>query len=160
MASDPAASAAALNELLPFLDPTSHRLDLKTVALQHVLGLTGSAEGIAAILASDGKSLKMLKFLLALTGDESESVAKDAALALINVSADAAGASALAGMGKEAVGPLWARVENKDCGVADPACMALSNLTVTASDCAAVAEALKEVGAEMDKVVRIFCQQG
>jgi hypothetical protein len=35
----------AIREILQFLEPTA-RLDLKTVALQHVLGLTGSPEGL------------------------------------------------------------------------------------------------------------------
>ena len=37
-----------LRELLQFLEPSA-RLDLKTVALQHILGLTGSPEGLELI---------------------------------------------------------------------------------------------------------------
>jgi hypothetical protein len=38
----------ALEEILTFLE-LSARIDLKTVALQHVLGLTGSPDGLALI---------------------------------------------------------------------------------------------------------------
>ena len=77
----------ALVEMMPFLAPSS-RLDLKVVALHHVLGLTGSKEGRALMMeaAKDGKTME--EILLALTHDDNESVEKDAALALINLSVD------------------------------------------------------------------------
>ena len=151
----------SLEELVQFLAPES-RIDVKTVALNHVLGLTGNEDGAKAI----AHNKEMLVCLVRLLEDANPSVAKDSALAVINLSAAASGAGraallALDGAHDGAVATLWRRVEDKDSFVADPACMALSNLCAGGrSSCDAVAAALTAAGVELDKIVFVFCQRG
>ncbi len=136
-------------ELLQFLDPSA-RLDLKAAATHHVLGLTGASDGLRTLSGCP----RAVERLADLTGDAaSESVARDAALALINLSADPAAAAKVMADAKCVVKKLWSRVEDSDCPVADPACMALSNLTIDRANCDAVADALREAGIPIDKIV-------
>ncbi|XP_036324581.1 protein HGH1 homolog [Rhagoletis pomonella] len=81
------AHTATIKELITFMHPTQ-RLDLKAVALTHVLSLTGSEEGKKAILTLDD----VLVALFNLTNDDNHTVAKDAILSLINLSAEGEGA--------------------------------------------------------------------
>lgn len=80
----------ALREITPFLH-RSARLDLKAVSLTHVLGLTGSKDGILLL----AQCVELLDNLVGLTEDESEPVRKDAVLALVNLSAEEEAAGAL-----------------------------------------------------------------
>ncbi|XP_015593528.1 protein HGH1 homolog isoform X2 [Cephus cinctus] len=79
-----------LKEISQFLDLKT-RLDLKAVALQHVLSTTGSLEGREILLGIP----EILRQLVLLAQDSVVAVAKDAALSLVNISADEPGASAL-----------------------------------------------------------------
>ena len=72
------------DELLEFLGD-SKRLDIQMVALDQVLGLTGSPEGMKAIKPHLEQLAKILCSLL--TG-KSELLSKDAAKALVNITAD------------------------------------------------------------------------
>lgn len=72
-----------LQELIQFLYP-SQRLDLKAVATMHVLGLTGTPEGKEVIF----KVPEVVRLLFQLSEDSAESVAKDAVLALINLTSE------------------------------------------------------------------------
>ncbi|XP_037934954.1 protein HGH1 homolog [Teleopsis dalmanni] len=76
-----------LRELVQFMQP-SQRLDLKSVATANVLCLTGSDEGKAAIVECED----IIAALIRLTCDENLSVAKDAVLSLINLTAEEFGA--------------------------------------------------------------------
>lgn len=80
----------ALREITPFLSKSS-RLDLKSVSLTHVLGLTGSKDGITLL----SQCPELLSNVVDLTTDQSESVRKDAVLTLVNISAEQDGAEAL-----------------------------------------------------------------
>ncbi|ALC45278.1 CG6073 [Drosophila busckii] len=77
-----------LRELVEFMQP-NQRLDLKAVALSHVLGLTGTAEGKECILALDF----MIYAIFGLTKDSNATIAKDAVLSLINLTAEETGAT-------------------------------------------------------------------
>ena len=149
----------ALVEMLPFLAPSS-RLDLKVVALHHALGLTGSKEGrtlmMGAAIVKDGKTLE--EILLSLTHDTNESVEKDAALALINLSGDEEVAVKM--RAPEIVSVIWKRIADPECRIADPLCMILSNLTINPSLCQMVYSRLNDDGVSMDDVVSIFCREG
>lgn len=80
----------ALQEITQFLTKSA-RLDLKAVSLTHVLGLTGSKDGISLI----SNCPELLAKIIALTEDDSESIRKDAILTLVNISAEENGAEAL-----------------------------------------------------------------
>ncbi|XP_026461779.1 protein HGH1 homolog [Ctenocephalides felis] len=115
----------SLKEILQFLDINA-RLDLKQVALTHVLSLTGSPEGLSLIT-----SLKeLLLALLKLTNDPSDVIAKDAALCLINISASENGSVCLMEtMKHDLVDQGLKNILNNDSKLADPFCMILNNIS-------------------------------
>uniref|UniRef100_A0A182JYD4 Protein HGH1 homolog n=1 Tax=Anopheles christyi TaxID=43041 RepID=A0A182JYD4_9DIPT len=113
----------ALDEIVQFLAKTA-RLDLKVVTLSHVLGLTGSVEGIQLLV----KNETLLNSLLDLTTEES--VAKDAVLCLINITAEDIGAAAVVEKLTERLVPLaYEAVMDENCKLSDGWCMVLCNIT-------------------------------
>lgn len=87
----------ALREITPFLSKSA-RLDLKAVSLTHVLGLTGSKDGISLIC----QCTELLANVVDLCADEADTIRKDAVLTLVNLSAEQDGAEALV----KQVGPI------------------------------------------------------
>ena len=127
-----------LDEVLPFLSPDA-RLDLKNVALQAMLGLTGTKDGVALL----SKSPQLIDKFSLLMRDDCKSVSKDAALALINISAEVEPArEVLEASAKTLVPRLWDMVTDKTCAVADPASMVLSNLSIDRENCSRVSEVM------------------
>ena len=97
------------DELCQFLSPSA-RMDLRSTALEYVLGLTGSPEGVR-LLSGHPRALQQL---LDMGGDTSQqAVSRDAHLALLNASADPQLAESLVSLGgvpcllKQAVDPEW-----------------------------------------------------
>ena len=83
-------NAVAIEELSAFLDPQG-RLDLKSLALQTLLSLTGSQEGRHLILAapnSDSTSTLLSRVTRLIFEDVQESVRFDSLLFLINLTSD------------------------------------------------------------------------
>lgn len=80
----------ALREITQFLSKSA-RLDLKAVSLTHVLGLTGSKDGISLI----SQCPELLANVVDLCADEADTIRKDAVLSLVNLSAEQDGAEAL-----------------------------------------------------------------
>jgi len=74
-----------LDELLSFL-ADAKRLDIQMVALEQVLGLTGSKEGLQFLQSRLDRLVKIVCQLL--TG-KSELLSKDAVKALVNITSDA-----------------------------------------------------------------------
>lgn len=79
----------SLKEMCQYLHSDT-RLDLKAIALQHVLSVTGTADGRELLLNLPD----MIKQLIILMQDKSPVIAKDAALAVINITADESGTNA------------------------------------------------------------------
>ena len=75
----------AIKEMFQFLTLKS-RPDLKSVALDSILGLTATADGLRALTESESEIFTMLAEIA--LKDPSVPLRKDAALALINLSAD------------------------------------------------------------------------
>ena len=132
---------AEMVELIPFLNPKGQRSDIITLALQHVLGMSASEDGLKAIkdLATEAGDVKTNAFkhliyhLVGLLTSQQEAIAKDASLTLINFTANQELVTYALGLAcdlKPLAVQLWRRVEDKDSPVADPACMILSNLTI------------------------------
>lgn len=134
-----------LQELVQFLHP-SQRLDLKAVATMDVLGLTGTTEGKEVIF----KVKEVVRSLFLLTEDPSESVAKDAVLALINLTAEEEDAKLVYAEATQMVciqiktklflilklfqrfnltSKAVAKITDENSPLADPWAMVLSNLT-------------------------------
>ena len=146
--------ADKLAELCEFLSPSA-RLDLRSTALDYVLGLTGSPEGLRLI----GEHTKLLQQLVELAGDSGQPVvSRDAHLALLNASSDAGVAESLVGLG--AVPRLLERVVDPDWKESDKICMTLSNLTRGESGSLAVSRALRDSRIPLYKLVDVFGRVG
>lgn len=114
----------AAKELLQFLHDGT-RADLKSLAVEQILGLTANEDGLSVIIALP----QLLKSLLRLTRDKMDSIAKEATLCLVNVSANKNGATALMDLNENIVSGCFDIVLNPQSYNADAAAMILSNLT-------------------------------
>lgn len=138
-----------IEELHQFLAPSA-RLDVRSTALDYVLGLTGSTEGTVLLRKHAG----ILQRLVELVTDPL--LSRDAHLALLNTSADAELAGVLIKLDvvplvlKLVVDPGWKE--------ADKLCMLLSNLTRSEDGAVAVLRALTsdEVDVSLYQLVDIF----
>ncbi|XP_026748054.1 protein HGH1 homolog [Trichoplusia ni] len=127
MAGDP------LDELVQFLKPEA-RIDLKHIAVDHLVGLSGTEDGINTLLSQD----KIIQSIIVLTDDKVEEIAKNALLILVNITASAKGVTELLKFksdgNKNIVKLLIGYVLNPEKKDADAACMALSNITRVESE--------------------------
>ncbi|XP_043281992.1 protein HGH1 homolog isoform X2 [Venturia canescens] len=153
----------ALGEILQFLDVNA-RLDLKVIALQHVLSITGTAKGRDLL---QGHS-KVLQQLVILIQDKTTAVAKDAALALVNISGDEDGAKELLHVSEaskaaskkdqtEHLVHVCVRfIMDKNSVLADPCCMILSNMTRPSSLVNRMVTLFENSGFSWDSIVAAF----
>nr|CAG4638564.1 EOG090X08WK [Cyclestheria hislopi] len=140
-----------LDELLQFLTLET-RLDLKSLALQQVLGLTGTKEGRQLLCQNP----LLFNKLCQLFDDQQPSVATDASLALVNLSADEEFANEFFSKDCDIIEKLISIILNPDHELTDPCCMALSNLTRRSCGCE---NAFPKVSQHLDKLIDIFCQE-
>lgn len=115
-----------LNELNQFISLET-RLDVKSLALHHVLSLTGTFEGREALLANDHIVDSVIK--LAFTETEQKSIIKDAFFTLINLTSNEAESIQLLHKNKNLVNRLFEYILNAESKFADVACGVLSNLS-------------------------------
>lgn len=161
-----------MTELIHFLNPKGQRFDIKTMAMQTMLGMSGSKEGLGIIkeLAGETDEIEknlyrlLMSYLVGLTvPSEQEAINNDAALVLINLTADEElAASCLkfcSGAPNSFVKDIWNKVEDNKSPNADHACMILSNLTHEPKNCSKVFENLTREGISLEKVVSIFCNE-
>ncbi|XP_059055027.1 protein HGH1 homolog [Achroia grisella] len=117
-----------LNEILQFLKPES-RIDLKHISLDHLVGLSGSEDGINTLLQNE----QIIQNVIELCDDRIEEIAKNALLLLVNVTANAKGATELLkykpSTHRNILNLLIGYVLNPQKRYADAACMILSNVT-------------------------------
>lgn len=117
-----------LSEMMEFLKPNA-RVDLKHVSLDHMLGLSGTEEGVETLLKND----QVIKNVIELTDDNLDEIAKTALLILVNVSAHNNGASELLKYKpfnqKNLIEFLISQILNPNKKNADAACMILCNIT-------------------------------
>jgi len=142
-----------VEELAQFLLPPQ-RIDVRAVALVQVLGLTGTAEGVATLRAAP----TILRVLVSLLLDPAEVLATDASLALINLSADEATVPSLLEL-KDIVSNLYKMMQNKESKQADKATQVLSNLTRDQVSCDKVHRKLESSGIGVDSLVTILCHE-
>nr|SVE75227.1 EOG090X08WK [Daphnia dolichocephala] len=140
-----------IQELSQFLT-LEMRLDVKALALQQTLGLTGTADGRQLLL----KTSCIVKNLCHLLNDDQPSIAKDASLALINLSADEEVIPALVAEEMGVIENMLKLISDPEHNLADPACMVLSNLTRTKHGSERVFESM---GGNLGKYIDIFCQE-
>ena len=111
-----------LQDLFSFLSLDS-RVDLKTIALDYILGLTGSEDGRAIIKSNP----PVVKLLLQLTSDKQTVIAKDANLVLLNLSSSKDVAEMMLDL--DIIPRLLLHLVNPEYAHSDAVCMTLSNLT-------------------------------
>ncbi|KAK2579741.1 hypothetical protein KPH14_011082 [Odynerus spinipes] len=153
----------SLKEISTFLN-TDTRLDLKAVALRHVLDITGSKEGRELLVGS----LDILRQLVVLMQDESMAIAKDAALTIINISADEAGATAFLTISESShedkkqkythnlIQVCISCIMDKNSILADPCSMILSNVTRPKYLVDRVIKLIEQSGYAWDSIVAAF----
>ena len=105
----------AVQEIIKFLDLNA-RIELKSVALDNVLGLTASDEGVN-LLSNVNDLFKLLPTIA--EKDKSEALRKDAALALINLSANKEAALKMTKF-SDLIMTLWCIITKKVYPSADP----------------------------------------
>ncbi|XP_078582813.1 protein HGH1 homolog [Branchiostoma floridae x Branchiostoma japonicum] len=143
-----------LEELLPFLSPTS-RPDVRATALQYLLGVTASKNSDEFFL----KNKVFIEKILSLTEDSQASIAEDAYLCLINLTADGKFCKALL-EDYDPVPKFVHTVTDSESEYADSSCMILSNLTREESGAKKVLDSLVKGNVGLAKVVEVFCQEG
>ncbi|KAJ0169503.1 hypothetical protein K1T71_015090 [Dendrolimus kikuchii] len=117
-----------LEEMLQFLKPET-RIDLKHISLDHLVGLSGTDEGLETLLCHE----QILRSFINLTDDKVAEIAKNALLALVNITANVKGAELVIKQNyqdeincvQKFIGYIL-DLEKKD---ADAVCMILSNIT-------------------------------
>ncbi|XP_056647792.1 protein HGH1 homolog isoform X1 [Diorhabda sublineata] len=153
----------AIEELTKFVQ-IGARLDLKAIAVEHVLGLTGSEEGLNLILQKP----ELLTSLISLLEDKTVAIAKDASMCLVNISANEKGAAALVNLNtKEYCPPLQKPPENVikeilkhifnvESFIADQCCMILSDLTRPSYLIEKVIDFIEDSDKKFDDIINVF----
>ncbi len=115
-------------------------------------GLTGTKEGRDSLL----ESTKICGNLCLLMNDNQPSVAKDASLALVNLSADEELVPKFLTQHSSVIDVMLNIIMNPEHSLADPACMMLANITRVPFGSEQV---FKKMSTGLDKIVDIFCQE-
>ncbi|KAJ6633307.1 Protein HGH1 like [Pseudolycoriella hygida] len=116
----------SLKEIITFMNIDS-RLDLKAVAVSHILSLTGCSDARSLIY----KCPEVIEKLLKLTVDNEGTIAKDALLAIVNLSADEEGANTILEKAPNLVVECIKFILDENCALADAWAMILSNISRT-----------------------------
>lgn len=117
-------------ELLSFLDCNA-RADLKLLAIHHILGITGTPDGVTFI----GRSETLLRAIGRLCTDTDCNVSREAVLCLVNLSSDENICSALteSEWGVSLLSHLFQSGLDPKNKEADDVCSCLSNVTRSSS---------------------------
>ena len=146
--------ADQLQELLSFLSLNS-RLDLKSAALQYVLGLTVSDEGKELIKSTPD----LLKCLFELLMDKEPSISSSAHVCLLNLSSTDSIGELMLDM--DVVPRLLDLIVNPEWVDADKVCMMMSNLTHTEKGAKVFLKSLQDSQRHsLHQLVDIFDRKG
>lgn len=115
-------------------------------------GLTGASEGITCVLECPN----ILQSIVNLLNDASEVIAKDAALCLINLSANEDGAAKLLTLENPIIETLSAFIFDPNSHIADPCCMILSNLTRPTQFTDKIIDCIEKSNRTFDDYIGIF----
>ncbi|XP_068087083.1 protein HGH1 homolog [Anabrus simplex] len=157
-----------LSDMMNFLSINA-RLDLKSVACQYILGLTGSEGGREVLL----KRPVLVKCVVDLIRDPVVNVAKDAILSIVNFSADERGARMLlaeeccqklgqddtSNQRDDVVATCLSALLDPECPLADPACMVLSNVTRLASNVERFMYLVERSDFSLDQIITAFTKR-
>lgn len=144
-----------LNELAGFLN-ANVRLDVKSLALHHVLGLTGTTEGRSLLITN--KILIENVINLAFNDNDQKSIIKDAFFTLINLTANEVISLQLLLSSKQLTLKLLDYVINPDSKFADVACGVLSNLSRGKRQSELIYDIMKsDTKYSIDRLLTSFC---
>nr|CAI5858170.1 unnamed protein product [Callosobruchus analis] len=153
----------ALKELTKFLE-LGARSDLKSVAVDHVLGLSADKEGLRTITSVP----QILVSLIALLNDKFKPVSKEASLALVNITADEKGALEVFNVDLESYCPKLQcppkniviqtldNILNPESHIADECCMILSNLSRFQHLTEKIIDMIETNDKSFDEIINIF----
>uniref|UniRef100_A0A1B0CFI7 Protein HGH1 homolog n=1 Tax=Lutzomyia longipalpis TaxID=7200 RepID=A0A1B0CFI7_LUTLO len=144
----------ALSEFTTFLQKDS-RLDLKAVALSHILSLSGNVEGRSLL----SNAPEILNLILNLTTDPTQAISKDAVLTLVNISSEGSGAKALLGCSK-VLEILFDAIFNEKSSLADAWCMILCNVSRQEELVDQILEEVEKDENTLNKLVICFTRMG
>lgn len=142
-------------ELAPFLSPSTKE-ELKTIAVENVVGLTGSDEGREFLKGSD----RLLEGLVSLTEDKRTDIQENVFKALINLSSEETTCLKILTLKKyENKFTEWIQSAlDSTCKYADNICKLVSNLT-RPEKCANLVskQVLANDDISIEKIVQVLC---
>ncbi|KAK5638022.1 hypothetical protein RI129_012317 [Pyrocoelia pectoralis] len=140
----------ALKEIVSFLSNET-RPDLQILALDNILAVTGTSEGVELIL----QDISIVKILSNLLQYNHSTIKRTSALVLVNLSAHENGPKILLQAEPNLPTILTNNVTDPNCDVADLHCMILSNVS-RPSDCASVViDSIKDLDLLFDIVTKV-----
>lgn len=143
----------AAKELLPFLSLDA-RGDVKALALDYILGLSGSDSGKKFLNENE----EYLRRLLDLTKDSNSNICRDAYSALVNLSAELVISEKL--LEYNIIEPFLSYTLNQTSEHADKVAMILSNVTRTESGSSEVLKVTKSSeGCSLYRIVDALCKE-
>ena len=143
----------AVRELLPFLSLDA-RGDVKALALDYILGLSGSDSGKNFLNENE----EYLRRLLDLTKDSNSNISRDAYSALVNLSAELVISEKL--LTYNIIEPFLSYALNPTSEHADKVAMILSNVTRTEGGCSEVLKVTKtSEDCSLYRVVEVLCKE-
>jgi len=140
-----------MDELIQFLSPTA-RVDVKILAVEQILGLTGTSEGISTISSHP----LLLSTLVNLLSDPH--VSKETSRAMINLSTDPSATSQLLSL--TPVPTLMKVISDKQSGIGDQVTSVLSNMTRDKINCNSVYQQMVSAKITINSIVDILCNSG
>lgn len=155
----------SIDEIATFVLPET-RLDVKTLALHHILSMTGSFES-REMLLKHSVILENIETLAFRKGEQS-SIQKDALLTFINLAADEYNAQALLYKLPSLVGKLIHYICDATSKHADAACAILSNLSRGSQNCKKIAKYFSSSDTNnndrqthtLESLLKVFCSEG
>lgn len=144
-------------ELLPFLTLDA-RDDVKSIAVRYFLEMTGSKDGRDFISEGD----KFLTAIMSLTSDKRADIARDAYLALINLTSEETTSWKLMHTdgGVTFLLDLLQNILKPDFALADEASSVVANVTRVPACAKSLAEQIlaEKTTVTIEKIVNMFCQ--
>lgn len=145
-------------EIAPFLMATA-RVDVRAVAVQYLLGVTGSEAGCQFIAGH----AHLLQRLIDVTDDQQTAIAKDAFLAIVNLAADADIACRIVKLNtaEKLIDRLLMSALYDGRVEAHIACIALSNLSRSESSASVIAEFIakeRDPDVGVKRIVDVLCR--
>lgn len=146
-----------MDELATFLTPDS-RVDVKVLALQQVLGLSATPEGVSALSCP-----AILSALSALLLDPVEPVSSESCLALVNLCSSSTSCTSILSLQPPIVPALVTLIQGKrglKSKLAEKASMLLSNLTRDMGCSREVYRQMSNSGIKVSQLVDLLCEEG